>query len=913
MNQTGSINGTVMTSDGSVLPAVMIELRSPALVVEKLTVLSNESGQYRLVNLSPGTYDITFILDGMKTMARKGIRVNVGVATSLSVVMEMGDIRENIEVSGQAPTVDVQTTAKTSNVTTELINAIPLGRTIADIFTLVPGVTNGTAHGSSVRSNSWAIDGVNVNDPVVGTQNVTISTDVLEEVAVTVGGIGAEYANATGAVINAVTKSGGNTFSGTASFHYNHESFKGDNTTDTVLEGQSSGDKFRLNPSFTLGGPLLKNKLWFLASFELTNRESYVSGYPLGATEETPTDNRMYNIYGKLTFQPGQNDKFYFSYQYGSTKLNHRFADYNVPESWTVKHTSPSQTMNLQWTHTFSNAFFMNLKAAGVLYNMDLLAKGEGASIYHYERDEYEGYFGTDDINTRNKLQIDGDFTLFIDDFIGTHEWKAGFNLGFAYDNWKLNYKGPTDAMGFRASDIWLYDGDPLLIVYRKNLDQSQKTRVFSFFLQDTWTPTSKLVFNLGVRIEKQMGIIPKQNENAVGGYFLPEFFGDYYPFNDAVTGDMTVADWFSVSPRIGMSYDLTGDGRTVLKASYGRYYNALATQWFNGFNPNAQSLYYGSYDPENMQVYELQGYYLPESTKPKWKNYELKNPYTDEITISMERELFEDWSLGLRGIYKVSKNILEDVDANSLDVDTLLETGELVWKNWTPKTTTDPLTGNTVRFWEKQRVLAQDMYSINAPGESSKYTALEVNLKKRFSRGWMVEASYVYSENKGLFDTSFNATTSITGYYNSPDMHENAIGKLESNRPHYFKLFGMLKGPLGINISGVYRYYSGNRYSRFASNVDLGVSLRNVSSQMIRVSERGEFSLPEQSILDLRLEKQFKFGTLSWAVFADCFNVFNQGVATTAYTNDYKTIPFGQMTAISDPRVFRLGTRIEF
>jgi hypothetical protein len=81
----------------------------------------------------------------------------------------------------------------------------------------------------------------------------------------------------------------------------------------------------------------------------------------------------------------------------------------------------------------------------------------------------------------------------------------------------------------------------------------------------------------------------------------------------------------------------------------------------------------------------------------------------------------------------------------------------------------------------------------------------------------------------------------------------------------------------------------------------------------MIRVSERGEYSLPEQSILDLRLEKQFKFGTLSWAVFADCFNVFNQGVATTAYTNDYKTIPFGQMTAISDPRVFRLGTRIEF
>ena len=913
INQTGAIKGVVKTADGALLPGVAVELRSPAIVLEKMETVTNENGQYRFVNLPPGVYEVSFKLEGMNSLVRQDIRVGSGVTTDVDGAMEVGQISENVVVTGQAPTVDRQATAKTSNITSQLIKSIPTGRTVADIFSLAPGVTNGTAHGSSVRENSWAIDGVNVNDPVVGTQGATVATDVLEEVAVTAGGITAEYANATGAVVNAVTKSGGNEFSGTVSVHYNHESLQSDNTKGTPLEGSKSGDKYVLAPSFSLGGPIIKNKVWFFTNFEMINRESYVSGYPLGG-DQIPTDNKNYKLYGKVTFQPAQADKVYLSFQHSDTKMNHRGADWNIPEEGTLKQTTPTNMVNMQWTHVFSDSLIGNLKGAMVLSKFDMMAKVDGASIYNYESDTYEGGYGNNDINKRDKIQIDGDLTYFMDDFMGTHQWKAGFQLQFAKDNWKLQYLGPTDSMGFRSNVVYLYDGDPLLIVYRKNLDQSQEQRIMAFYLQDTWNPIRNLTINLGAHMEIQKGIIPKQNEASAGGYFLPEFFGNRYPFDDAVREDMTVADWSNLSPRFGISYDLLGDGTTLLKGSYAKYYQALNSQWFNGFNPNAQSLYWGAYDPATMQVTQLQGYYLPTRTNPKWGNYELKNPTSEEITVGIERELMEDWSISARGIFKKSTDILEDVDANSVDVETLLTTGELVWKNWTPVYATGP-NGEEVRFWEKQQVQPQDMYSINAPGESRKYKALEVSLKKRFSKGWMMEASYVLSKVEGLFNSDFNATTSITSYYNEPSVHEHAVGRLENDRRHYLKVYGLVQGPLGINISGMFRMYSGNRYSRFMRNVDLGVALKNVSTQTVRVSERGAYGLPTQHVLDLRLEKQFEIGSkLRLAVFADCFNVFNEGKATEEYTTDGSSAkPFGTMTSISDPRVFRLGGRIEF
>jgi len=376
----------------------------------------------------------------------------------------------------------------------------------------------------------------------------------------------------------------------------------------------------------------------------------------------------------------------------------------------------------------------------------------------------------------------------------------------------------------------------------------------------------------------------------------------------------MTVADWSNISPRLGLSWDILGDGTTLLKGSFARYYQALNSQWFNGFNPNAQSIYRGLYDPGTMQVVELQGYYLPAATSPRWKDYELRNPSSEEYTVGFERELMEDWSFSARGIFKKSTDILEDVDANSLDVDALLGTGVLVWKNWTPVFATGP-NGEEVRFWEKQEVLPQDMVAINAPGESRKYQALELTLRKRLSRGWMMEVSYVLSRLEGLFNTDFSSTTSITSYYNQPSVHEHADGRLENDRRHYLKVYGLLQGPWGINLSGMFRMYSGNRYSSFVRNTDLGVILSNVSSQSVRTSERGVFGLPMQHVLDLRLEKQFLFGRkLTLALFADCFNVFNEGKAIDVYTTDGSSVkPFGTMTGISAPRVFRLGGRIEF
>jgi len=910
LNQTGMINGVVTSADGTPLPGVTVIIKSPALVLPQMTTISTENGRYRFPGLAPGTYEVSFALEGMGTVVNKGVKVSVGVTTTVDAELALESVQEEIVVEGKAPTVDRQTTTKAANLDSEFLDSIPALRTIDSYFNMTPGVTSRTSHGGSERDNAYNLDGVNLADPAVGTQGVFFGMDIMEEISVQSGGLKAEYGSVRGAVINVVSKSGGNKFSGSASVYYRHESFQSDNTEGTVLEGEKSGYKYEVEPGITMGGPIVKDKLWFFANFSLNKREQFVSGYPYNQAEEIPADDMRPYPYLKFTYQPNQNNKFIFSYNFSDIRRNHRGASRYETEDTTWKQETPTHVFNAHWTHSFGSSLFMNFKAGGYYSEFNLLAKNNDPYTSDYVTGLAYGSYGYSDMYLRHRLQVNTDATWFVDDFYGAHEIKFGAEFQYGWSTRKIDFAG-TDAEfpGFYRCFQTTYFDDPWYAQYYAPIDKKENMMNIGLFVQDTWNVGKNMTINLGLRFEHQQSIIPPQLEDE-GTVSL---FG--YSFNRSVTESITPMKWSTLAPRLGVVYDLLSDGTTLLKASFSRYYIANVTQWVAMANPNGWASFYGPTDA-NWNLLGLWGVSFPtdaDITEIGYKNYDLKAPYVDEFTIGFERELWEDWSVGLRYIRKWDRNLIEDVNSKNIDMDALMDTGELVWTNYAPITVTDPYNGGQVTFWNELTVQNPKSYLVNPPGAVRDYDGVEFTVEKRYSKGWSLKVSYVWQKSRGLIGTDFDSSWGGTAYYDNPNVHENATGTFPFERRHQLKVQGLVKGPWGINLSGYFRFLSGQAWTRTVRSQDLGVAL-NQDPETINAEERGSRNLPDTAILDLRVEKAFKIKPLTLRVFADIFNVFNLGKAVDVYAvSSNPGIPFEQMEAITNPRVFRLGAKIEF
>ena len=231
-------------------------------------------------------------------------------------------------------------------------------------------------------------------------------------------------------------------------------------------------------------------------------------------------------------------------------------------------------------------------------------------------------------------------------------------------------------------------------------------------------------------------------------------------PYSQAVPNTFTPLKWTSLSPRLGLIYDITGDGKTLFKASFSRYDQANLGINFMNANPNQPLSYAFLLFPDGTPVPGgIIAVTFPQGAKIGYKGHSVKVPYDDEIIVCLEREIVTDFSLGVRYIRKRDKNLIYEIDANSLDADKLMNNGELVWTNWEQVHFTDPFDGSQQVAWNKLDVAkANDLYTVNPPGANRDYDGAQVTLNKRFSHGWSLMSSYVYSNSRGLIGTDFSA-----------------------------------------------------------------------------------------------------------------------------------------------------------
>jgi hypothetical protein len=936
ITQTGTLNGTVYDQEKQPLPGVTVSIKSPALM-GTLEMVTTERGHYRFPALPPGDYTVTFKLQGFKTLVREGIKVNVGVTTTLDVTLEQSAIEESITVTGQAPTVDIQRTSMTASLTKEILQSLPAARNLGAFFNMAPGVTSSTVHGSSERDNTYNIDGVNVTDPVTGTQAGNFGMDIMEELSIQTGGLPAEYGSVRGGVVNVVTRSGGNRFSGGASFYFRNKDLQSTNTKGTIFEGQTSGFDYDYEPTVSLGGPIIKDRIWFFTNFTLQKTQEFVLGYPYDQPNQVPLDYKRPMPFAKVTIQATKKDRIVFSFNFSDYVRHHRGASAYRTVDATWNQTTPIYTYNFQLTHFFNPNLYMNFKTGYMNYHLNLTAKNDQVSIYDNRTYRYSGSYGYDDIYSRDRFQALTDATYFLDDWFGRHEFKAGAEFEYSWDSRYRRHNrdqygyGPFFYMPTLSDGSIRYDSTYPYMVNYQDFTRKDRKLVIGAFIQDSWSPTSWMTFNIGFRFDHQEGIIPVQGQEREPVTYQGK------TYDPRVNEAFKPLIWNTLAPRLGASFDLTRDGKTAFKLSFCRYYIANIMQWFVTVNPNSFISWRVHYIPDpntglpmpdpNKLMYSFS------ATAGSQMDPNLKSPYLDEFTVGIEREILADTRFGVRYIHKWDRNLLEDVNLNALNYqlykilygefgyDAILNPS--VWKIYAPVSVIDPYTNTPVTFWNRTDGMTTPSLEMvsNPPGAKRDYDGVEVTLTKRFSHRWSANLSYVWQKSRGLIGTDFDDSWSGQAYFDNPNAHINAMGNFGYERRNQFKAQAMWQGPWGIMISCYYRALDGQRYARQVRSQDLGLSLVQ-GNTTIYAEPRGKRSLPWLTMIDLRVEKTFnlphRFG--QFGVFCNIFNATNVAIPTAVYTvsSIYTTIngkrvQFGEMTSLTDPRVFQLGARYTF
>lgn len=551
---SGALTGTVLDDAGVPLPGVTVTVTSAALVRGSANAVTDASGAFRFPSLPPGTYDAEASLQGFRSAKKTGIRLGLGQTLALPFRMELPAVAAEAVVTAEAPVVSVVSNTVSSNVTADVIRRQPVSRSQTAIVNITPGVKDGLAYGATQEtSNSYNLDGVNVSDPAGTGQWIIPNVDWLQEVQVSGLGADAEYGGFTGAAINLVTKSGGNTFAGDVTAYYSDSGLNSSNTSDEDLtpEEVESYVDFAAN----LGGALKEDVLWFFVSGNEVRDERQRQG-------AQNTDERKYSRYlGKLTWQIGEANKVVGLLSYDGVTHDRRGISQYVYESASTRQESPNWSYNLTWESMLSSMSFLELKATGFTGADDRLPYGGAGTPRREDADSGVVWQNASYTNAvdNSRISFNGAWSLFADGLLAkndTHRFKFGVgyeyaeadevrtrNGGFSY--YDDSYYCDSFDEYLANPECGLYSSDRGGEIFMQSANKG-----LNAFVQDSWQ-VSRLTVNAGLRYTRYEGGFRNGDESV------------YAP------GDL-------FSPRIGVVWDVFGNAKTALKAHWGRYYEGL-------------------------------------------------------------------------------------------------------------------------------------------------------------------------------------------------------------------------------------------------------------------------------------------------------------------------------------------------
>ena len=920
------IVGTVVDTDGKPLPGVTVIAKSPRMVGQTSTI-TDENGTYRLLGLTPGTYTLTFEMEGFKRVVRKNIVLHVEETLKVDVTMELGQLQESIEVTADVPLIDVKSPSSSATLTKEVIDTLPKGRDFSSLVTLMPSVNYESAlggisvDGASGSENQFYIDGMDITTLYGGLQGIGAATEFVEEVQVKTSGYQAEYGGAMGGVINVITRSGGNEFHGDLIGYWNGSILYG-KERDTLrrnpfdptkaeyvnYEDMYGKDKWnRFEVGFDLGGYIIKDKVWFFGSFlpvfyDTTRHVEWLSGNVKEG--DYKRSQRWWNFSGKLSSQ--LTDKIRFSasftnnlYKYkgdlpprdGSGNSAKEWGEYGFTyPRWTAAANmdivlSNNAIINMRGGYFYRNQTNQLVKPSGPRWAFwapagvaagypdttnaifdDIPAeyiKPMGWTNYGY----YDGFETKKNINNRANFNFDFNYYFSL---AGEHSVKAGVQFVRIEVDVDNTYAYPYVLLGWDYSLKWQgqeYKGKYGVYGVRGG-GEAGPYGTFANPHSIRWAVYLQDSWTIGNKLTLNYGV-RAEKEDIPSFSDLPEYQNPpvQFGFKD------------KIAPRIGFVYDIYGDSSFKIYGSYGLFYDVMkldmAEGSYGGFKWKTAYYTLDDYRWDQIGVNgNFPGTYIGtiDWRIPSFDNTDpdLKPMSQREITLGFEKKIIENLALKVRFVQKHLRYAIEDVGV-------MTELGEMYF-------TTNPGYGWSRRVSEGGRF--SDKYP-GTPKAKREYYALNISLEKRFSNNWWGGVSYTWSRLEGNYsglassDEDGRVDPNVERYFDlwwlAYDKDLNPIdGPLPTDRTHQIKVYGAYKFPFGLT-AGI---------SAFAMSGTPVTTIWNVWAEFYPYNRGDMGRTPFLAYANAYLEYDLKLGDSKKIVFGvNASNIFNTKTATRIYS----------------------------
>jgi hypothetical protein len=973
--QTSSIEGTIVDGSGAALPGVTVEAVSAK--GQKYSAQTDSAGKYRFPSIPPGQYTVTATLAGMEPAQVRNVNAALGQTPQVDITLKIGAVTEQITVTAEAPLVDATSSATATSITSETFEKLPKGRDFSTVVTQAASANFETKQGAagtggisidgaSGSENVFVVDGVNTTNPQTGVQGKLVITDFVEEVQVKSAGYQAEFGGAIGGVINVVTKTGTNDFRGTVGLNYTDNEWNGDpRPVLRLIGGQPTyltfpkDDQTIVEPTLALGGPILRDRLWFFGAYSPTMRDTTRDGVDQEFTRQNWAATLNGSLGAKFLFKFSGNNSGYE--QDGVITTLDRTGVVAPDETFERENWSYSGYADFiaspEWYFSARGGRYYDNQSQGGVSTAPIVnfRAGNPCALYpgipsNLCREQGFNSAPGNSAITEDSYQrdnFDADVSWF-PTFAGTHRFKAGVqftNLENVVNSGFQNYYIRTywDGSDPFAGDQGTY-GNAGVYVF-KTLGQVESKNT-GFYAQDSWTTMNdRLTINVGVRTEQEK--VPSYADPSLGlRQYAIEF--DYQD---------------KLAPRFGFAYDLFGTGRSKVYGSYGKYYDITKMEMPRGSFGGDKWIWFDfKIEDPDWTKWQCSNVTTSQGTVPTCSgglvyansSVDLRHPSLDliepdlkpmesqEFTLGGQHELTNTIALGLRYVNKHLVRTIEDVGVLVCEGTSCHEEYFIA----------NPGEGVARKILEGSCPTCPAL-----PKAERDYQAVELEVTKRFGNRWGAHASYVYSELEGNYGglassdengrNSPNVNRYFDNLFNGFDANGNSvIGKLATDRPHVFKAQVTYQAPwgtgVGLNqyigsgtpISTEFSYYGVPFFAYGRGDMGRTPTLRRTDLAIqheFRLAGRYGFEVG-LNVLNLLNEDTAvninnTFSTRNVAVDLDgnevitdatFFNGFNPeaymvGVDSSGVARDFRNKLYGSANQFQDPREVRIFAKFRF